>query len=157
MTLDKNWSENMDQPLTIWYCDICGEKITNISDGYVIWKRRDGKSHDFKIIHTGTCDPRMDYPCSSALEDFLGADGLQILLYQLGSGTIMLNLNKGSHCSVVDSMDEFVDFFRRVQTPYYEQARRCFNNPELLEFYNDSNEVRPYMEDALKHIIEKYS
>ena len=54
-------------------------------------------------------------------------------------------------------MDEFVDFFRRSQTPYYEEARRYFWNGDLLADFSDANEMYPYRVEVLQRLISKYS
>lgn len=145
----------MDKPFTKWYCDVCGGKIEDASQGYVIWKSTDNlKYHGFKIIHKAKCDLK-DYPASAALKDFLGNKGLAYLLSKLSIGPIKEALGHGSHCQVTKT-DEFVDFVRRVQTPFYEEARRNFENRDLIEDYSDSNEVSPYFPDNLEKIIKSY-
>jgi hypothetical protein len=145
----------MDKPLTKWYCDVCGHPIEDVEKGYVIWKTTDElKSHSFKIIHQTTCDLN-DHHSSAALKHFLGERGLVYLLSMLSFGPIKKRIGDGSHCHVAD-MDEFVDFTRRLQTPFYEEARRYFSNPELLENYCDANEVLPYLPEQLEKIIKRY-
>ena len=145
----------MDQPLTEWYCDVCGEKITNVKDGYVTWKSTAAhKAHDFIIIHQGKCDDQRN-PSSNALEDFVGVAGLTYLLSMLSLGTVMHTQGQAPHCRVADT-DEFVDFVRRVQTPYYEEARRKFSSHRLLNHYAGANEVAPYQEQDLKYIIQTF-
>jgi hypothetical protein len=144
----------MDQPLTVWYCDVCGDRIA-AKDGYVVWKTTDDlKSSGFKIIHQGRCD-RRDYPASAALSDFLGPEGVAQLLAFLSLGPIKRRIGQKPHADAKD-MDEFVDFFRRVQTPYYEEARRLFHTQEVLDDYYDSNEVAPYLPDYLESMIKKH-
>jgi len=53
-------------------------------------------------------------------------------------------------------MDEFVDFYRRVQTPHYEEARKNYYDEQLLIDYSDANEYYPYLEEQLKLTIEGY-
>jgi len=121
----------------------------------VIWKSTDDlKYHDYKIIHQKKCDIKA-FPCSAALKDFMGERGLAYLLSKLSIGPIKEALNQGSHCQVTN-FDEFVDFMRRVQTPFYEEARRQFKNPDLLDDYYDSNEVAPYCPSDLEKIIKNY-
>lgn len=145
----------MDKPLTKWYCDVCGEKIEDIKQGYVIWKSTDDlKYHDYKIIHQSKCDIKA-YPASTALKDFIGENGLAYLLSKLSIGPIKEALNRGTYCQITN-FDEFVDFMRRVQTPFYEEARRHFRNPDLLEDYYDSNEASPYCPSDLEKIIKNY-
>ena len=146
----------MDKPLKIWYCDVCGKPIKNVKQGYVIWKITDGiKNKGFKIIHQAKCDLR-DHDASKALDEFLGADGLTYLLAHFSRGPIKKNLGQDTSCDVAD-IDEYVDFIRRVQTPYYEEARRLFGKEDLLNQYSDANEICPYLRKDLKGIILEYS
>lgn len=112
------------------------------------------KSHNFKIIHKTKCDLN-DHIASAALEDFLGEKGLAYLLSKFSIGPIKNRMKQGPHCEAAD-FDEFVDFIRRVQTPFYEQARRHFGNDNILDDYYDADEVFPYLPDQLKKIIKKY-
>jgi len=145
----------MSQSPQKWYCDVCGESINDVKDGYVIWKSdAQLKSHDFKIIHRQKCDIKQ-YPSSAALEDFIGVDGLAKLLSMLSLGPIKENLGAGKHRDIADT-DEFVDFVRRVQTPNYEEARRKFGDPDLLDDFSDSNEIAPYLQERLQRIIQSY-
>ncbi len=146
----------MLEPLKQWYCDVCGDIIKKPGDGNVMW-RQDEKHMDcdFKIIHKKKCENESKYPFSMSLKKFLGEDGVQYLLQFLSRGKIKNNLGQsGGVC--VNDMDEFVDLFRRVQTPYYEEARTKFDKAELLDDFSDSNEEEPYLEEQLKEIIEKY-
>lgn len=145
----------MTTPLTTWYCDVCGEKIEDAKKGYVIWRTDTKlKTHDFKIIHQKKCDQK-DHMASGALRDFLGEEGLAHLLAKISLGPVMLKCGQKSYCQVKD-LDEFVDFFRRVQTPYYEEARREFSTPEFQNDFSDANEVYPYLPKTLKKIASKY-
>ena len=145
----------MDKPLESWYCDVCGEKIEDVNKGYVIWKSSDKlKYHDFKIIHQKKCDLK-NHRASRALKDFIGDYGLTSLLSMLSLGPIKSTYGQTSYCQITDT-DEFVDLIRRVQTPFYEEARRYFNNSDLLEHFSDSNEVGPYLPEELEKIIDTY-
>ena len=145
----------MDQLLAEWYCDVCGNKIEDINKGYVIWKKtKELKSDSFKIVHKTKCDLN-DHVASAALNKFLGEKGLAYLLSKFSIGPIMNHINDESYCVVTD-FDEFVDFIRRVQTPFYEQARRHFSNEDVLDEYWDANEYLPYLPEELKDIITKY-
>ena len=145
----------MDQPLTKWYCNVCGKPIEDAKNGYVIWKTtKESKSHGFKIIHQTKCD-RKDHQASAALTDFLGENGLAYLLAKLSVGPIKKHIGQVVHCDAAD-IDEFVDFMRRVQTPFYEEARRHFGKHALLGDYSDSDEVYPYQPEQLEKIAKKY-
>ena len=137
----------MDAPLKTWYCDICGEKINNVNEGYVIWRSANLKNHDFKIVHHMKCDDP-EFLLSAALVDFVGEDGLQRLLAKLSAGHFIQ-----SSFVQVDDLNEYVDFIRRVQTPFYEEARRRFNNQNVIEEMDGANEVFPYLSENLQGII----
>ena len=146
----------MDTPLINWYCDVCGQKITDPDSGYVIWHTSTNpiKFHGFKIIHQNKCDDNT-CPSSAALSDFLGEAGLTYLLTFLSQGQIIKLMGQNTY-PLIDEFDEFVDFFRRVQVPYYEEARRCFSNPDLLDDFSGNNETAPYLPESLKDIIKTY-
>lgn len=141
----------MDKSLIRWYCDVCGEPIEKVSDAYVVWghntKMADG---GFKIIHKSRCDDNR-LNASMALRDFLGVEGLNKILSMLTYGP--LSGAAGQNPGVAD-MDEFVDLVRRVQIPYYEEARRRFGEQDVQDHWQGANEVRPYMQDALQAIIK---
>lgn len=143
----------MDSPLNTWYCDRCGEKIATVADGYVIWRSGD-QPRDFKIIHQGRCDNDR-YECSAALSDFLGPEGLTYCLAFLDAGPIIRGYSNSSAQPLPD-LFQFVDFMRRVQIPYYEEARRKFARPDVREDHCDWNEYAPYVPDALKAMVIRY-
>lgn len=135
-----------------WICDKCGQEITGASEGYVIWKSdSENRDYGFRIIHQGECDDQVS-EMSSALSDFVGEHGVQNLLSFLSVGKIRLESGQAPRLGVKD-LDEFVDFFRRVQTSNYEEARRYFRYSEVKDAYNDANEFVPYLPEELDHII----
>lgn len=145
----------MNDQTTVFYCDVCGQPINDVKDGYVIWNTTDQlKSHGFKIIHKVKCDLK-GHIASSALEDFLGPDGLTYLLSKLSFGPLKKSIDQPSY-STVESLDEFIDLIRRLQIPNYEEARRYFSNPEVIQDHSDSNEVSPYMQSELTAIAKTY-
>lgn len=139
----------MDVPLTKWYCDVCGEPIEDVKNGYVIWHPVDG--HGFKIIHQKRCD-QADHNSSKALNEFLGLEGLTYLLAKLSIGPIAQN-SEPSPVSKLPNLDEYVDFMRRVQVPFYEEARRLFGTERVQADFYDANEHMPYFPDRLKRMI----
>ena len=140
----------MDQPFTKWYCDVCGESIEAAANGYVIWKPVD--DHGFKIVHKKRCDQR-DHISSKALPEFLGPEGLTYLLSKLSIGPILQDVD-GAALHRRPNLDEYVDFTRRVQIPYYEEARRLFGTQRVMDDFHDANEHMPYWPDRLKRMIE---
>ena len=139
------------QPLTKWRCDVCGELIEDVNKGYVTWHgpSESGAPYGFKVIHQGKCDDNKAN-LSAALRDFVGVDGLAKLLAILSIGP--LKTAQGQSPRVVGDLDELVDFMRRVQTPYYEEARQRFSEEEVMQAFCDSNEVAPYLQSRLKGI-----
>jgi len=140
-----------------WYCDVCDEIIEKPEDGYVIWLMdEDLLCSDFKIIHRSKCDiDRFRYTSSMPLTSFLEEDGRSYLMTFLSLGPV--KYANSEDFKRIKNMNEFADFFRRVQVPYYEEARRRFNNEKLLRDFDDANEYYPYQVNILKEIIERYS
>jgi hypothetical protein len=145
----------MDEPLTVWYCDRCRKRIEDSEQGRVRWQVSEGKAHNFKIVHIETCmwDPNT---ASADLSDFLGPDKLPYLLSFLSAGPIVIS-RKLSPTRVASNVDEFVDFIRRVQTPYYEEARRYFGVDDIFDFVEDDPEITPYLPGQLENIVACYS
>lgn len=147
-----------DKPLTTWYCDICGDLIINTASATVIYSEKNNKASNFKITHK-TCIATNNYDNLLRIElnDLLGEDGLALLLSMLSLGPIKKHIGQPPYCDVANTdMDSFVDLIRRVQTPYYEQARRVFGKQNLLDDYADVNEVQPYTPEELQKIINHY-
>jgi hypothetical protein len=138
-------------PLRQWYCDVCDEVIENPETGYVIWKTDDRLlKYDFKIIHKARCDLD-DHQCSMEVGKFLGLDGITRCLSFLSLGPVKATL--GSTWQQVRDIDEFVDLVRRLQTPYYEEARRLFTEQELLERLSDASESFPYFSASCEKFV----
>ena len=138
------------KPLTQWRCDVCHEPIESAADGYVTWHttEKDLREYGFKIIHKMKCDDN-EAPASAELQEFLGPDGLTYVLSHLSYGP--LKQSTGTPAGPVD-MNEFVDFIRRVQVPFYEEARQRFSEQEVREDRYDWNEYLPYMVAELEKL-----
>lgn len=139
----------MDKPLTHWYCDVCGERIEDVKSGYVVWDSVEG--HGFKIIHKKRCDSH-EHNSSKALDEFLGPEGLTYLLAKLSAGPILKVRGEGSPRNM-PNLDDYVDFVRRVQTPFYEEARRLFGTKKVLDDFCDANQYMPYLSKRLESMI----
>ncbi|WP_164136033.1 hypothetical protein [Stenotrophomonas maltophilia] len=136
--------------LSTWKCDVCEEPVS-AKDGYVIWgSRRDRESFDFKIIHRGRCDDS-SFSSSYPLEWFLGAAGAVRLTAFLSIGPLKLAHGE-SDLEIKSPLTGWVDFFRRVQVPRYEDARQRLFTQRLAEELDDWNEIAPYLPDALERI-----
>ena len=145
----------MMKPLKEWICDVCHEVIPSPDTGYALWRTdAEGHPYDFRIIHQTKCDDKRIHH-SKALDEFLGEDGIAELIAFISPGPIKCSLgDRGIDCP--KDLDNFADFFRRVQTPYYEEVRTKFSNPDLLDDNSDNNELAPYLPENLKRMIEKY-
>ena len=144
----------MGTPLTCWRCDTCGELIEKVQEGYVVWHSRYGKLADFKIIHTCKCDAN-DHVSSAELARFLGPEGLSYVLSLASAGPIRLNGGSESPRTPAN-LDEFVDFIRRVQVPYYEEARAKFDDQQVREDFSSASEFSPYRIETLRQISQDY-
>lgn len=139
-----------------WICDVCGEEIKSVNDGYLIWAKSDEHyDYDFLIIHQSKCDTHQDkYVNSLPLSMLVGQDGLSYLLSFVSDGPYHLGEDQVSKKKVV-SIDEFVDLVRRLHLPYYEQARHKFGIPEVMNFYSDSSPSNLYRVSTLKDIADE--
>lgn len=141
----------MPSPLTQWTCDTCGDPVVE-AEGYVIWRDTDHKAHDFRIIHQTRCDDK-DLQSSLPLADLVGPAGLAKLLSFLSYGRLDQLKETGARPNRIGDIDEFVDLIRRVQTPFYEQARPLFSLAEVQESMADWNEVAPYLPNELERLV----
>ena len=134
-----------------WYCDTCDDEVS-ATTGLLIWKlsgeQRRQKS-GFSIVHQDDCD---DYRASSSvlLAEATGWDGQSFLTAMLSQGPMD---NGTTDCGVI-SLDEFVEIFRRLQLPGYEEARRYFRDPAVQEEFQGVREMHSYEQDILARIIE---
>ncbi|UOQ56059.1 hypothetical protein MUN78_10120 [Leucobacter allii] len=111
---------------------------------------RDNAKSGFEIIHKGRkCDPEHK-GMSLELSDMIGDQGMSTLLSFLSYGPLPPRRGQPR----IADMDEFVDLFRRLQTPGYEEARRHFRNPEVLDAFDGSPEDAAYVPDKLNWIAE---
>jgi hypothetical protein len=155
-------------PLQQWTCDECGETIGNPSDGYVEWLREhegDGwVVHGFRIVHHASASPRKEagHDCylyagrtgraDLPLGDFLGPDGLVRLLMFLDVGPI----HDPDGMPQIRNTREYVELFRRLQLPYYEEARTRLPIAQSEGSFQSANEVWPYLQSTLKELVERY-
>lgn len=142
----------MDEPLSIWYCDSCGEKISLPGEGYVLWKSRNDRFHAFRVVHQDKCDDGSDEH-SLPLAELLGPSGLTRLISWLSAGPILSGSVSGQ--PIVANFDEYADLLRRLHVPYYEQARQLFQSDDVQGAYADANEVLPYLPAQLQEIIRQ--
>ena len=140
------------KPLSRWRCDMCRGMIEDHGEGYVLCcENKDGHAGGFKIVH---CRHRPGQASDAiALPKLLGHDGAAKLLSWLSVGPVMIANSDGETkgCRVAD-LDAFVDLFRRLQTPYYEEARASLSDGEILSDLADVDEVFPYTQGILREL-----
>lgn len=148
------------KPLRQWKCDVCGEIIERPEDGYVQWKRNDDMQiEDFIIVHHKTASPKKNsrrgcykYDSDCDLESFLGEKGIVELHALLDPGEYHMPEFK----SFVADLRKWLDFYKRLQLPYYEEARQYWDNAMHDGYFGDSNEIYIYLPENLKRMIEHY-
>lgn len=136
---------------SVWYCDVCGEEITSQSNGLVTWKHDTGKGKgEFEIVHKGpSCDldrGKMSMDLFAMTND----EGQARLLAFLSYGP----LPEREGAPRIADLDEFVELFRRLQTPGYEEARRYFDLPEVRDEFSGSSEIAAYSNASLEWIVK---
>jgi hypothetical protein len=135
-------------PLTQWKCDKCGETVT-AANGYVIWNGT-GSPSNFKIIHQGRCDDK-SVPYSQPLKDFLGPNGLAHITSMMSYGPV----SAGQGVPKTPHADDYIDFLRRVQLPFYEEARAAFADRDVREDLSDANQTYPYLQEVMKRLASR--
>jgi len=153
------------KPLEQWVCDSCGEIIENVEDGWVEWiKDEDNRNMQFHIVHLapksprfpdGYCNIHKKYPrrADGYLHEFVGTKGLVKLLRFIDVGKYHEPTFRGPW---VKNLREWTKFFRRLQLPYYEEARLYWDKAIGDNFLGDLNPVSIYMPETLKSLIEQY-
>ena len=90
------------------------------------WREDDFRGFDFKIVHKNMdgyeCDTgaKAGFTSSVDIEHYLGSVGQAALLAHLSLGPMA---GRSDMWPRVKDFDGFVDVFRRLQTPGYEEAR----------------------------------
>ena len=49
---------------------------------------------------------------------------------------------------------KFTEIFRRLQLPYYEEARRYWEQAKRDEFFDGANEIRIYQSEFLQDMVK---
>tara|TARA_Y100000588_G_scaffold201434_1_gene215043 strand:- start:58 stop:552 length:495 start_codon:yes stop_codon:yes gene_type:complete len=155
-------------PLRQWICDQCGEVIQKPEDGYLEWIRNpEGLYEGFKIVHHKTASP-LQYENDGCfhytnapdrhdlhLDAFIGNAGLPKLLSLVDNGCIADPFDETG--IKVANMREYMELFRRLQLPYYEEARLHFSSALDDGEFDGHSEYASFTSDTLKRIIKLYS
>ena len=144
----------MLKPLEEYICDVCGKTIESKGNGMLTAQRNsDHKLEVFKIVHKITCDDRTR-SSSWELDRVIGSAGVGTLINFLHPGQVT-DPSMQSETEVSD-IPKFAEIFRRLQTPYYEEAR-MYMQEALADGRLDSNPAVLGHTDTLKAWIEDYS
>ena len=150
------------EPLKQWICDVCGKPIETPEEGYVVWgTNQDGLVDKIRILHKNNrvneertgCDFDRRFSMSLPLEDFLGDEGKTNLLSLIDPGPDFTQEYKNR----IADMRLYLETFRRLQFPYYEEARLYWNRARADGFFEGANEIKIYQPDFLQQIIKDYS
>jgi hypothetical protein len=150
------------EPLKEWICDECGTVVT-VDDGTVLWNRAhpgDGQlpafHTDFVIVHN-KCDKNESTRLQSLhLDELVGPKGLMRLTEMLSGGPFQ----QGMTYLPNPDYKSYVDLFRRLHVPYYEEARRFFFGTQTADkWFNqgqrmvlDSQDWQDFIAEAKKEI-----
>lgn len=147
-------------PLKQWVCDTCGEVIKTPEDGWVEFQPdSEHKYVGFSIVHHKLASPnnesRNGCYCQTEgmhLNEYLGVSGLSKLL---------VFMDVGSYHSPVfqaptKNIRNWVEFTRRLQVPYYEEARLYWEKAMRDGFFDSPSETYLYLPDKLKDLVEQY-
>ncbi|MCK5212865.1 MAG: hypothetical protein KAQ74_02990 [Dehalococcoidia bacterium] len=142
----------MLEPLLQWCCDSCGGIINGAHDAYMEWAidQRTQKVSGPRIVHKsrectyGDKDLATAWrtPAHIALETIVGIERLPALIE-------LLNDMIASGWVDTEDGQSFVEVVRRVQLPYYEEAR-LFWNVALQASVHDGTR---YDDATLLHIL----
>ena len=145
------------KPLEEWICDTCRQPVS-IADGWVEWLDSvERGTRDFHIVHNRNgCFQHTDADDRSDmhLNYFLGPDGLQYLLAMLDVGRILDP--SAERLPAITDLPSFVEVFRRLHIPYYEEARLYFGDALQDGHFARHNEVAIFLPETCKAIIERY-
>jgi len=137
--------------ISSWICDECGDAIESPTKGLLAWDNGERKSN-FRIVHKGKCD--VDRRQATAeLSSVTGFDGQVMLLSFLSYGPL---IGAGNEPVRVADLDEWVDVFRRLQLPHYEEARILYRRGDVQERLADANELYPYEPSTMKRLLDEY-
>ena len=149
------------EPLKQWVCDVCGRIIETPEDGYVVWgKNHDGLIDKIRILHKNNhvngerigCDLDRRFSFSLPLESFLGDEGKVRFLSLIDPGPDFIQ----DYRNHIADIRLFLEIFRRLQIPYYEEARLYWDMAQADGFFDGANEVLTYMPRTLQRIVEEY-
>lgn len=143
-------------PLKQFYCDTCHQVIEEPQDGFIRWYDTGNKYLRFGIYHSGKCLLLKDnYMAREAhLNTFINENYLMAnLLSFLDIGKLHQEEYKGTE---IADLREYTEIMRRLTIPYYEEARKYWEEAKNDGYFEGASEIWIYAVDNLKNLIEKY-
>lgn len=139
------------RPLEQWFCDFCQEIIKSPRDCWLQWAVKPGKdlekslvSEDFRIVHQ-QCK---NHGSNISSVPILWLKGF----YEESSALhILRNLNHRPY-----KPSELVEIIRRLEVPYYEQARLYWDQIIKHEAFDSLHEHEIYDPVFLKMLIKEH-
>lgn len=163
----------MLRPLEQFICDECGDIINTPKEGYVEWESErlpDGREycHGFRIVHAYFASPKKDRHGEGCYRygnsehrldidlDFFLRNVHQEMFSMLDLG--IYHDPENHRGSSIQDYREFVDFYKRLTIPYYEEARMYITQALQDGFIGgDENELYLYTPELLERIVRQYS
>lgn len=159
-----------------WICDTCGETILSAKEGWLEWLHTDDErelSYGFRIVHHIIASPNNPNRCgrpglraescykydgtgrdrTAHLDHIVALDGIAFLLGLIDGGPHFDGVYKGPR---VKNLREWVELFRRLAVPYYEEARLYWERAAADGFFSGMGEEVAYCPTTLKALIEQY-
>lgn len=160
------------KPLQQFVCDTCGGVIEEPADGMLQWRYGDRIS-GFTITHKPHRSPRRgSNGCYTVPEDVvndfelehvslptpkaLGSPDYSPSFDALVRFTSLLEPRDNGRIPDVADIGEFMEVFRRLYVPYYEEARVYRKRAQADGMYEGLWGYQKHMQDILRDIIVKY-
>ena len=137
-------------PLKQWFCDTCGELISKPEDACLEWylDRNTSAETGFRIVHAHQPACRYDERQLERDKKSLLDLPFNTVIWPDGLGALLYVMEHTTFASVKD----FIDIVRRLQVPYYEEARHYWQQAEKDGLFDGSE----YTMKALLSIINRY-
>ena len=117
------------------------------------WSEMEVTGDEYIKIHMSASCLHYGIELFEGLKAFRGVDGKVRLLSLIDPGPDF----RMEYRERIADMRLFLEFFRRVQIPYYEEARLYWGRAQADGYFAGANEIWTYLPRNLKTLIEEYS
>lgn len=155
----------MLKTLTQFICDTCGKIIKSPQEGWLEWIRdsKTGKVHSFRIVHHQMASPLKNPEGCYQHGNVIGRsdDHLDHILAN-PTAELLMHLDIGSYHNpsfsgpYVADFRNYVETFRRLTIPYYEEARLYWDKAIQDGYFVDANELLIFTPSFLRELIARY-